>query len=85
MTLYMQPRVGETFDAAVVSVTKNGMFVQCDNLVEGFVPVTVFPFARTDEEKMTLTAGRTVYRPGTRLTVRLTEADPGTRRITFTV
>ena len=83
MTLYMADRIGEEFDVTVTSVTKNGMFVSCDNLVEGFVPASAFPAAKTDEERMTLTVGRRVYTLGTRLCVKLTEADVSARRITF--
>ena len=83
MTLYMADRIGEAFDATVISVTKNGMFVSTDQLVEGFVPASAFPVAKTDEEKMTLTVGRRVYTLGSRLRVRLTEADVSARRITF--
>jgi len=83
MTLYMADRIGEEFDVTVTSVTKNGMFVSTDKLVEGFVPASAFPVAKTDEERMTLTVGRRVYTLGSRLCVKLTEADVSARRITF--
>ena len=83
MTLYMADRIGEEFDVTVISVTKNGMFVSTDKLVEGFVPASAFPAAKTDEERMTLTVGRTVYTLGSRFRVKLTEADVSARRITF--
>ena len=83
MTLYMADRIGEVFDVTVISVTKNGMFVSTDQLVEGFVAASAFPAAKTDEEKMTLSVGRRVYTLGSRLSVKLIEADVSTRRITF--
>ena len=47
------------------------------------MPASAFPGCRIDEESMTLSAGKTAYRPGTPIEVRLIEADVGTRRITF--
>jgi ribonuclease R len=83
LTLYMARHIGEEFHAAVSGVTKNGMFVRCDNLAEGFVPADCWPGARTDEEHMTLTAKGRTWTLGSPMDVILTEADPGTRRITF--
>lgn len=85
MTLYMASHIGESFSALVSSVVKSGLFVECENLVEGFVPASAFPGCRIDEESMTLAVGKAVYRPGTPIEVRLVEADVGTRRITFEV
>lgn len=36
---YMEQHIGETFEAVITGVTKNGIFVQLSNLVEGMVPV----------------------------------------------
>ena len=83
LTLYMARHIGEEFHAAVSGVTKNGVFVRCDNLAEGFVPADCWPGARTDEEHMTLTVKGRVWTLGSPMDVILTEADPGTRRITF--
>ena len=79
------PGMRESFSALVSSVVKSGLFVECENLVEGFVPASAFPGCRIDEESMTLAVGKAVYRPGTPIEVRLVEADVGTRRITFEV
>ena len=59
------------------------MFVQCENLVEGFIPASAFPGSKVNEDFMTLTSGDTVYSLGSVLDVVLTEVDVGTRRITF--
>ncbi len=83
MTLYMAKHIGEEFDAAVTGVAKSGLFVRCENLAEGFVPAENWPGARIDEEHMTLTSRGITLTLGSPLRVVLTEADPGTRRITF--
>lgn len=83
MTLYMSGRIGEVFDVTVSSVIRSGLFVQCDNLIEGFVPASFYPNAKINEDFMTLTAGSRIFTLGTRLRVRLIEADVSTGKITF--
>lgn len=83
MALYMADKVGETFRVTVSSVIRSGMFVQCDNLVEGFVPAAFFPNAKINEDFMTLTCGDRVYTLGTQLDVTLTDVDVSTGKITF--
>lgn len=83
MTLYMSSRIGEVFHVTVSSVIRSGMFVQCDNLVEGFVPASFYPGAKINEDFMTLTVGSKVYTLGTQLDVRLIEADVSAGKITF--
>ena len=83
LTLYMARHIGETFRAVVSGVTRTGIFVRCDNLAEGFIPAENWPGLRTDEEHLTASVHGTAYTLGSPLDVILTEADPGTRRITF--
>ena len=83
MALYMADKVGGTFHVTVSSVIRSGMFVQCDNLVEGFVPAAFFPNAKINEDFMTLTCGEKVYTLGTQLDVTLTDVDVPTGKITF--
>ena len=83
LTLYMARHIGETFRTVISGVTRNGVFVRCENLAEGFIPADSWPGARTDEEHMTLTVRGVRYTLGSPLEATLTEADPGTRRITF--
>ena len=83
MTLYMSSRIGEVFHVTVSSVIRSGMFVQCDNLVEGFVPASFYPGSKVNEDFMTLTVGTKVYTLGTQLDVRLIEADVSAGKITF--
>ncbi|MGN1345336.1 MAG: ribonuclease R family protein [Eubacteriales bacterium] len=83
MALYMADRLGETFRVTVCSVVRSGMFVQCDNLIEGFLPAVCYPGAVVNDEFMTLTAGGVVYTLGTRLNAVLSDVDIATGRITF--
>lgn len=83
MALYMSDKVGQVFDVTVVSVMKFGLFVQCDNLVEGLIPAPLFEDAVVNEAFCTLRSGGTLYTLGTKMKARLVEADPGSGRITF--
>ena len=83
MALYMRDKIGCDFSATVCSVIRSGMFVQCDNLVEGFVPATCFDGAKINEELMTMFAGGKLYTLGTKLTVRLVDVELSTGKITF--
>ncbi|MBE6541863.1 MAG: RNB domain-containing ribonuclease, partial [Ruminococcaceae bacterium] len=83
MTLFMSKKIGETFHVTVSSVIRSGMFVQCENLVEGFVPASFYPGAKINEDFMTLTSGGKVYTLGSELDVCLIEADVSTGKITF--
>ena len=78
MTLYMQPKLGEVFDVVVSSVIRSGMFVQCDNLVEGFIPALTLPGSKTNPEMMTLYYAGKKYELGTPLKAKLVD-----RKITF--
>ncbi len=83
MALYMRDRIGDEFHATVCSVIRSGMFVECDNLVEGFVPASCFENAKINEEFMTLEAGGKIYTLGTELDVILTDVDMSASKITF--
>ncbi len=83
MALYMVDRVGEVFHVTVSSIIRSGMFVECDNLVEGFVPAVCFPHAKIHEERMTLSSGENIFTLGSTLTVRLIDVDVSQGKITF--
>lgn len=83
MALYMADKIGDVFDVTVSSVIRSGMFVQCENLVEGFVPASYYPACKINEDLMTLTCGREVYSLGSPLKVRLTDVDLSAGKITF--
>jgi len=83
MALYMSDKVGQIFDVTVTSVMKFGLFVQCDNLVEGMIPVPLFTDPVVNEAFCTLRSEGALYTLGTRMQARLVEADPASGRITF--
>ncbi len=83
MTLYMADKIGEQFSGSVSGVIRSGIFVRCDNLVEGFVPMTCFPGAKVNDELMTVFAGGETITLGTRMNVVLVDADVSTGKITF--
>ena len=85
---FMQDRVGDDFDAMILSVTKYGMFVELGDLyVEGLVPI----FSLADDSYAYREASREIcgqrngkcYRPGQRVRVLLDRIDRGNRRLQF--
>ncbi|WP_419805502.1 ribonuclease R family protein [Terriglobus sp.] len=87
---FMADRVGEEFDAIVLSVTKYGFFVELGELfVEGLVPIYTlqgdhFTYRETQRE---IKGGATgvVYRPGMPVRVLLDRIDRENRRLQFAV
>jgi ribonuclease R len=87
---FMQDRVGEDFDAMILSVTKYGAFVELgDMYIEGLVPI----FSMTDdhytyrETTREIRGGKSnkVYRPGMKVRVLLDRIDRGNRRLQFAI
>ncbi len=80
--IYMQKEVGNVFDAVVSSVTPFGLFCELENTCEGLIPIERigegFSF---DENARTLGRGKTVYRLGQPIRIRITEANVLRRRI----
>ncbi len=82
-------RVGETFAASIVGVTRFGLFVRVEEVgAEGLLPIGLLggdEFLEHDEGQHALRgrrSGRT-FRLGDRIAVRLTEALPLAGRLTF--
>jgi ribonuclease R len=74
--IYMQERVGESFDATVSSVTSFGMFCELENTCEGLIPISEMPgLFIFNEGDLTLRAGKLIYRLGDTVRVKLEEAD----------
>lgn len=87
---FMTDRVGEDFDAMILSVTKYGMFVElADMFVEGLVPI----FTLTDdhytyrETTREIRGGKSnkTYRPGMKVRVLLDRIDRSNRRLQFAI
>jgi len=85
---YMQPRVGEEFDAVATGVTEFGVFVQLKQMqIDGLVHVTSLPrdYFRFHEKDRTLVGERTKLRfsIGDEMRVRLIRVDSAERKIDF--
>jgi ribonuclease R len=92
---FMQDRIGEEFDATVLSCTKYGFFIELDDLfIEGLVPIhsiahslsfrdaETFLFRDTDRTIVGQSSGR-VFRLGQRVHVLLDRIDRPMRRLQF--
>jgi len=85
---FMQDRVGEDFDAIILSCTKYGFFVELDNLfIEGLVPLSSladdrYMFRDTDRHIVGARNGR-VFKMGQRVHVLLDRIDRQQRRLQF--
>jgi ribonuclease R len=85
---FMQDRVGEDFDAIILSCTKYGFFVELDNLfIEGLVPLATlqedrYMFRDTDRQIVGTRNGR-VFKMGQRVHVLLDRIDRQQRRLQF--
>ncbi|HXB61328.1 MAG TPA: VacB/RNase II family 3'-5' exoribonuclease [Acidobacteriaceae bacterium] len=87
---FMQDRVGEDFDAMVLSVTKFGFFVELDDLfIEGLVPLSsltddIYTFRETTRQICGSRYGR-CYTMGQRVHVLLDRVDRQQKRLQFAV
>lgn len=85
---FMQDRVGEDFNAIVLSCTKYGFFVELDDLfIEGLVPLTTlqddrYMFRDADRQIVGTRNGR-VFKMGQRVHVLLDRIDRQQRRLQF--
>jgi ribonuclease R len=85
---FMQDRVGEDFNAIILSCTKYGFFVELDDLfIEGLVPLASlqddrYMFRDTDRQIVGTRNGR-VFRMGQRVHVLLDRIDRQQRRLQF--
>jgi ribonuclease R len=87
---FMEDRVGEEFDALIISTTKFGFFVELAELfIEGLVPMETLPGDRFDyhENGRKIIGQRTrkMYSIGERVRVRLDRADAVERKLQFAV
>ncbi len=87
---FMQDRVGDEFDALIISTTKFGFFVELTELfVEGLVPIDSLPADRfryhENGRKIIGEHSRKMYSIGDRVRVRLDRADTLERKLQFAV
>ncbi|MBQ7377740.1 MAG: VacB/RNase II family 3'-5' exoribonuclease [Clostridia bacterium] len=85
-TVYMTRHIGEEFDAVISSVTSFGIFAELQNTCEGLIPLSSLDGAFVfDERNLSVHSGRTVYRLGDRIRVRVVDADVPSRRVRFAI
>ncbi|MDE3178492.1 MAG: VacB/RNase II family 3'-5' exoribonuclease [Acidobacteriota bacterium] len=85
---FMAGRIGDEFEALVISVTKNGLFIELENLfVEGFVPIESFGGVgwvyRQDLRAIVSTDRRRAWRLGDAVAVRLDRVDRDGNKLVF--
>jgi ribonuclease R len=85
---FMQDRVGEDFNAIILSCTKYGFFVELDDLfIEGLVPLTSLQddryFFRDTDRQIVGTRNGRVFKMGQRVHVLLDRIDRQQRRLQF--
>lgn len=82
--VYMADRIGQEYDAVISSVTSFGFFARCENLCEGLVPIEAlgngFFF---DKDNLILQRGKTSFRLGQIVRIKVLDADIRLRRVTF--
>ncbi|MGA3224749.1 MAG: VacB/RNase II family 3'-5' exoribonuclease [Acidobacteriaceae bacterium] len=87
---FMQDRLGDDFDAMILSVTKYGCFVELDSLfIEGLVPILslqgdYYTFRENTRQIIGEHSGRR-YSMGDRVRVVLDRVDPVQRRLQFSI
>jgi ribonuclease R len=87
---FMAERMGDEFDALIISLTKYGLFVELTDLfVEGFVPLESFEDDRyVYREKLRAIVGQNTkkaYHLGARVRVRLDRIDRSGNKLEFSV
>jgi ribonuclease R len=85
--LYMQQRVGETFEGTVTGVQRYGFYVELDEIfVEGFVPIgRLHEYYEFVPERMELHSriSNDVIRTGRTMHIRVRSAELAERRLEF--
>lgn len=84
--VYMQDQIDKELDAVISSVTSFGFFAKTENLCEGLVSIddlgTGFYY---DKDNYTLSRGKTSYRLGMKVKVRVDSVDIALRQINFSL
>ncbi|HWQ53907.1 MAG TPA: VacB/RNase II family 3'-5' exoribonuclease [Bryobacteraceae bacterium] len=87
---FMTDRVGDEFNALVISTTKYGLFVELEDLfIEGLVPMDVLPgdryFYQENVRKIVGQQTRRTFSIGDRLRVTLDRVDDAERKMQFSI
>ncbi len=85
---FMETRIGEEFDALVISVTRHGLFVELTELfIEGLIPIDSLPgdhfIFHENVRKIIGSRTRREFSVGERVRVLLERVDPAERKLQF--
>ena len=84
--VYMADRIGEEYEAVISSVTSFGFFAKTENLCEGLVSIDSLGGGfYYDKDNYTLSRGKTSYRLGMNVKIRVDDVDIALRQINFTL
>ncbi len=82
--VYMADRIGEEYDAVICSVTSFGFFAKTENLCEGLVSIdTLGGGFYYDKDNYTLSRGKTSYKLGASVKIRVKDVDISLKQINF--
>lgn len=82
--LYMKEQIGNELDCVICSVNSFGFFAKTDKLCQGLVSVESLGNGFSyDRENQILSRGKTVYRLGMQVKVRVTDVDISLRQVNF--
>jgi ribonuclease R len=84
-TEFMSGKIGEVYDGIISGVTENGIYVELENTIEGFISVLRLPKGRYEynEERYSLSGVGKVYKIGDKISIRVVSTDVVLRRIDF--
>ncbi len=84
--VYMQDQIGCELEAVISSVTSFGFFAKTENLCEGLVSIDELGGGfYYDKDNYTLSRGKTSYRLGMKIKVRVESVDIALRQINFSL
>ena len=84
--VYMADHIGEEYDAVICSVTSFGFFAKTENLCEGLVSVdTLGGGFYYDKDNYTLSRGKTSYKLGASVKIRVKDVDIALKQINFSL
>lgn len=84
-TEFMQSKIGEVYDGTISGVTENGIFVELENTIEGFISIARLPKGKYDydEAHYLLRGLGKNYRIGDKIKIRVVGTDIVLRHIDF--
>ncbi len=84
--IYMADRIGQELDCVICSVTNFGFFARTENLCEGLVPIEALGNGFFyDKDNYVLARGKTAFRLGQAVRVKVINADIRSKRVTFSL